>query len=94
MRRLLLGSVHAALILLQVGLAVRGILNSVSASRDVAWVDFIYRITDPVINIFSQVVTQDFEIFGSKVDLITIVAFLVLGVLAWGVREINKGYSD
>ena len=71
-------------------LAIRLVLQFLGASPASQFVDFIYRLTEPLVAPFYGIFQTTYEYGTSRLDLETLVAMAIYALIAWGIANLLR----
>lgn len=69
-------------------LAIRVVLSLLGANRGNAFAELIYGITYPLVNPFFGLFGYEFEYGVARLEIETLVAILVYGLIGWGISKL------
>jgi uncharacterized protein YggT (Ycf19 family) len=76
--------------IVEVLLAIRFVLQLLGASPASSFVDFLYRITEPLVAPFYGVFQTTLHYGTARLDLETVLAMFIYAIIAWGIASLIR----
>lgn len=79
---------YVVLVVVEIILALRFVFTLLGANQANQFVRGIYTASTPLIKPFSGIVSDTVNVFGFRVEIVTLIALVILTLIAYGLMEV------